>query len=116
MGVTIGVVGAGQFASSFFPLFKAHPGVDGVFVTDHQAPRTERAVSEFDLDGTFGSFDEMLESDCDCVAIFTQRWTHGPLALRALESGKHVYSTVPMAITAAEITAILEAVRATGLV
>ncbi|MHA6618063.1 Gfo/Idh/MocA family oxidoreductase [Pseudonocardia sp. DLS-67] len=57
----------------------------------------------------------MLASDVDAVAIFTQRWTHGPLVVAALEAGKHVYSAVPMAITADEIGAIIEAVRKTGL-
>ncbi len=45
----------------------------------------------------------MLESDVDAVAIFTQRWTHGPLVVQALRAGKHVYSAVPMAITEEEI-------------
>jgi predicted dehydrogenase len=76
----------------------------------------ERAASQFSLDGTFPSFDAMLQSDCDCVAIFTQRWTHGPLVLEALEAGKHVYSAVPMGISEVEIREILDAVRATSLV
>ena len=57
----------------------------------------------------------MLESDVDAVAIFTQRWTHGPLVVQALRAGKHVYSAVPMAISEEEIAEIIEAVRETGL-
>ena len=60
-------------------------------------------------------FEAMLESDVDAVAIFTQRWTHGPLVLQALRAGKHVYSAVPMAISEEEIAAIIEAVKETGL-
>ena len=116
MGATIGVVGAGQFASSFFPLFKAHPGVSRVYTTDHRPERAEKASSEFGLDGTFTSFGDLLESDCDAVAIFTQRWTHAPLVLEALAAGKHVYSSVPMGTSQAEIVAIIEAVTATGLI
>ncbi len=116
MGTTVGVVGAGQFSGSFLPLFRSHPDVDGVFITDHQPSRMERAASQFHLDGTFPSFEALLQSDVECVAIFTQRWTHGPLVLEALEAGKHVYSTVPMGISEAEIREILDAVRATGLV
>ncbi len=33
----------------------------------------------------------------------TQRWTHGPMVLQALEAGKNVYSAVPMAISVEEI-------------
>ncbi|HTW06496.1 MAG TPA: Gfo/Idh/MocA family oxidoreductase [Acidimicrobiales bacterium] len=116
MGTTIGVVGAGQFAPSFFPLFRHHPGVERVYVTDLEPARADAALASFGLDGAFSSFDEMLESDCACIAIFTQRWTHGPLALRALEAGKHVYSTVPMGTSYEELSAIIDAVRRSGLV
>ncbi|MHB1781530.1 MAG: Gfo/Idh/MocA family protein [Acidimicrobiales bacterium] len=114
MSVSIGVVGAGQFAESFLPLFKLHPAVGSVYVTDVVAERAADAETRFGLDGTFESFQAMLESDCDAVAIFTQRWTHGPLVLEALEAGKHVYSCVPMATTEEEIAAIVSAVVSSG--
>jgi predicted dehydrogenase len=50
------------------------------------------------------------------VAIMTQRWTHGPLVLQALDAGKNVYSAVPMAISVEEITAIVQKVEQTGLI
>src|SRR5580658_7956229 len=115
MAFTVGFVGAGQFTSSFMPLFKLHPGVDEVYVTDVVPERAVAAQERYGLDKVFGSFEELLASDCDSVAIFTQRWTHGPLVLQALRAGKHVYSTVPMAFTAEEISAIIEAVKETGL-
>ncbi|WP_029145987.1 Gfo/Idh/MocA family protein [Microbacterium luticocti] len=116
MPFTIGLVGAGQFADSFAPLFRRHPLVSGVWVTDTIPARADRLVAVHGLDGTIRSFDDMLD-DCriDAVAIFTQRWTHGPLALRALRAGKHVYCTVPMGITVDEIGAIVQAVAETGL-
>ena len=78
--------------------------------------RADELVSRYGLAGTFASFEEVLASpEVDAVAIFTQRWTHGPLVVRALRAGKHVYSAVPMAISAEEIAAIIDAVRETGL-
>jgi predicted dehydrogenase len=116
MGITIGFVGTGQFADAFLPLFKLHPGVDAVYVTDLVTERAQRAVSELGADKAFGSYEDLLASDCDAVAVFTQRWTHGPLALLALEAGKHVYSTVPMGISAEEIGSIIDQVQRSGLV
>ena len=113
---TIGIVGAGQFAGQFAALFKAHPDIEKVFVTDLVPERATDIVEHEDLDGTFESFDALLDSDVDAIALFTQRWTHGPLVVRALEAGKHVYSAVPMAISVEEIGAIIEAVKSTGLV
>lgn len=112
---SLGIVGAGQFSGQFAKLFKAHPLVRDVYVTDVLAERAETLAARQNLAGTFPSFEDMLASDVDAVAIFTQRWTHGPLVVQALRAGKHVYSAVPMAISEEEIAAIIEAVRETGL-
>ena len=115
MTSSIGIVGAGQFAGVFGKLFAAHPGISDIYFTDLISERAESQAGSVGAAGTFDSFEAMLESDVDAVAIFTQRWTHGPLVLQALRAGKHVYSAVPMAISEAEIAAIIEAVRETGL-
>lgn len=117
MKFSLGVVGAGQFAGQFATLFRHHPGISQVYVTDLIPERADTLMAEVGLAGTFASFDEMIASpDIDAVAIFTQRWTHGPLVVRALRAGKHVYSAVPMAVSEAEIRDIIAAVRETGLV
>ncbi|WP_026556030.1 Gfo/Idh/MocA family protein [Arthrobacter sp. 35W] len=115
MGISLGIVGAGQFAGHFAKLFKLHPEVENVFITDLLPERAQATTERYDLTGTMESFEAMLASDVDAVAIFTQRWTHGPLVLAALRAGKHVYSAVPMAISEEEIAAIIEAVRETKL-
>nr|WP_261974967.1 Gfo/Idh/MocA family oxidoreductase [Curtobacterium sp. B18] len=115
MMISVGMVGAGQFAPQFAKLFKLHPDVDRVYVTDLVDDRATDLVESQHLDGTFPDFDAVLASDVDAVAIFTQRWTHGPLVVQALRAGKHVYSAVPMAISVEEIRTIIEAVRETGL-
>lgn len=116
MTFSIGVVGAGQFGSQFAHLFNLHPGVSSVFAVDDVAHRAAEAARRYHLAGTMATFEDLLASDVDAVAIFTQRWTHGPLVEHALRAGKHVYSAVPMAISEEEIARIIEAVRDTGLV
>ncbi len=116
MPFSIAMIGSGQFAGSFAHLFQLHPGVSKVYAVDTIAERADELVGRYGLAGTFPSFDEALASpDVDAVAILTQRWTHGPLVVQALRAGKHVYSAVPMAISAEEIGAIIDAVRETGL-
>jgi predicted dehydrogenase len=113
MGFSIGVVGVGQFGAQFAHLFHLHPGVSEVFVVDERPERADEAIERYGLAGSMATFDEMLASDVDAVAIFTQRWTHGPLVERALKAGKHVYSAVPMAVSEDEIARIIDAVRET---
>ncbi len=116
MSFSLGIVGAGQFSGQFASLFKLHPGVSRIVVTDVIPERASAQVERLGLDGTAPSFEDMLRDESiDAVAIFTQRWTHGPLVVQALRAGKHVYSAVPMAISEEEIGAIIEAVRETGL-
>ncbi|MEU7083220.1 Gfo/Idh/MocA family protein [Streptomyces achromogenes] len=116
MTFSLGIVGAGQFSARFAALFHAHPGVGDVHVTDVLPERAERLVAAHGLAGTFPSYAAMLRSPAvDAVAVFTQRWTHGPLVMQGLNAGKHVFSAVPMAVTAEEVAAIVATVRATGL-
>jgi len=115
MSISIGLVGAGQFAGHFARLFKLHPDVSSVVVTDVIPERTGELTDRLGLDGVVDSFESLLSTGVDAVAIFTQRWTHGPLVVAALRAGKHVYSAVPMAISEQEIANIIEAVQETGL-
>lgn len=115
MAVSIGILGAGQFAGTFAKLFRLHPGVGKMLVSDIEPGRADELVEREGLDGTVEDFDALLASGVDSVAIFTQRWTHGPLVVKALRAGKHVYSAVPMAITETEIADIITAVKETGL-
>jgi predicted dehydrogenase len=115
MGISIGVVGAGQFSRSFIPLFQAHPDVDEVRLTELLPDRLEAEAKRHGIEKTYPTVDELYASDVDAIAIFTQRWTHGELAVKALQAGKHTYSSVPMAITVDEIAAIVDAAKSTGL-
>lgn len=113
----IGVIGTGQFARSFITLWQSHPDVEAVYACDVIPERAREHQRRYSLAGVFADAEEMFASDAvDSVAIMTQRWTHGPLVLQALEAGKHVYSAVPMAISVEEIGAIVEKVEQTSLI
>ncbi len=112
----IGVIGTGQFAGSFIALWQLHPDVEAVHVTDLVPDRAAEHVTRYGIAGAYDDVDALLASDVDAVAVFTQRWTHAELVLRALDAGKHVYSAVPMALTVDEIGAIVAKVEQTGLV
>ncbi|MBZ2196816.1 Gfo/Idh/MocA family protein [Occultella gossypii] len=112
---SIGIVGAGQFSKSFATLWDLHPNVSRLVVTDLVPERAEQLAARYEGATTVASYEEMLASDVDAVAIFTQRWTHAPLVLAALAAGKHVYSAVPMATEITDIDAIIAETDRTGL-
>ena len=68
---SLGMVGAGQFAGTFAKLFRLHPAVSEVRVTDLLPNRAEELAERENIGPAVGSFEEMLGSDVDSVAIFT---------------------------------------------
>ncbi|MFC4776678.1 Gfo/Idh/MocA family protein [Paenibacillus sp. GCM10023252] len=116
MKLKIGVVGAGQFSQCFIPLFQAHPMVGEVSLAELLPERREKFGKAFGMTRMFTTYEDMLKSDVDAVAIFTQRHLHGPQTIQALQAGKHVYCAVPMAQSLEEISRILEEVKRSGLI
>jgi predicted dehydrogenase len=114
MGIRVGICGAGAFAESFIPLFKAHPGVEQVILCDLDAEKLQAKAAKFGILQICASLDDLCKMDVDAIAIFTQNWLHGPQAVQALRAGKHVYSAVPSAIAMDEITNLVATVKETG--
>lgn len=113
--IKIGILGAGSFARAFTPLFKAHPQVRGVSIAEIIPERLKAEAGRAGVTETYGSLEELLASDCDAVAIFTQRWMHARQAIAALKAGKHVYSSVPAGVSLEDLAELVETVRSTGL-
>lgn len=113
--LTVAVIGCGDFARCFVPLFKAHPYVKKVYVCDMISARAQEYSKTFGVE-IADSFEWVLNNpEIHAVALFTQRHTHGPLAVEALRHGKHVYSAVPMASEVEHCHEIVELVQKTGL-
>ena len=113
--IKICMIGCGRFAKHFVPLFKAHPEVEKVWVCDLIPERAKDYSEKFGVD-IIDSFETALASnEVNAVAIFTQRETHGPLVIEALENGKNVYSAVPCSISIDDMKEIARLVEETGL-
>ena len=111
----IAIIGCGRFSPFFVPLFKADRIVEEVYVCDLIRERAEKFAKDFDVK-IIDTYEEVLASkEINAVAIFTQRFTHGEMVIRALKAGKHVYSSVPCAVKVDEIKEIERLVRETRL-
>lgn len=117
MKVKIGIVGYGLFSKDFVNLFSKHPDVENVCVAELVEERREEIKKAHPETAVYSSYDEMLENaDINCVAVFSQRHLHGPMVIKALKAGKHVYSAVPIGCTIEEIKEIVKLVEETHLV
>lgn len=102
MGISLGLVGLGQFGACFADLFKSHPAVDRIALCDREPERIARFANnpffqdKFDSKDAYDNIDDICKSDLDALVIITQPWLHAPQCIQAMESGKHVYSAVPI--------------------
>ena len=102
MGISVGLVGLGVFGSAFADLFKSHPLVDRIGLCDREPERIEKFArkeswaDKFDEKDAYDSLEAACAGDLDALVIMTQPWLHAPQCIQAMESGKHVYSAVPI--------------------
>lgn len=102
MGISIGLVGLGSFGRAFADLFMSHPLVDRVGLCDREPDRVAAFAqkpewqAKFNARDVYASLDDICRSDLDALVIITQPWLHAPQCIQALESGKSVYSAVPI--------------------
>lgn len=102
MGISLGLVGLGSFGSAFADLFKSHPNVDRIGLCDMEPERIAKFAEDpffqdkFNPRDAYATLDEICASDLDALVIITQPWLHAPQCVQAMESGKHVYSAVPI--------------------
>lgn len=60
--LNVAVVGCGDFAGHFVPLFKAHPNVEKVYVCDIIREKAEKYAERFNVE-IIESFEKVLENE-----------------------------------------------------
>ncbi|MCK5843683.1 MAG: Gfo/Idh/MocA family oxidoreductase, partial [Victivallales bacterium] len=102
MGISLGLVGLGSFGSAFADLFKSHPLVDRIALCDMESERIAKFADDpffadkFDSRDAYETLEDICAADLDALVIITQPWLHAPQCVKAMETGKHVYSAVPI--------------------
>ncbi len=95
-GLSVGIVGLGQFGVHFVDLYRRHPAVGRLALCDIVPNRVSMYAAQFGISETYDSLDAICRSDLDALVIITQPWLHAPQAIQAMQSGKHVYTAVPI--------------------
>jgi len=116
--IKVGVIGYG----GAFNMGRQHlkemqaAGMTPVAVAEVDPSRLAVAKTDFPGIGTFPSVGAMLKgSPVDMVAIITPHNTHAPLAIECLNAGRHVVCEKPLAITTAEVDAMIRAAKKSGV-
>ena len=109
--INIGIAGLG-FGKEFIQIYQRHPNVDKVAICARTPETLDQVGNEFHIEESlrFTDIDAMIACDAlDAIHIVTPIHDHAPQTLKALNAGKHVACTVPMATTLEECQAIVEA-------
>ncbi|MEM9367104.1 MAG: Gfo/Idh/MocA family oxidoreductase [Planctomycetota bacterium] len=113
--VKVAMVGLG-FGAEFIPIYQAHPDAEVVALCRRNETELARSADQFGIEKRYVSYADVLaDSDVDFVHINSPIADHAWMSLQALDAGKHVMCTVPMATTIQECHQIVEKVKATGL-
>lgn len=114
--INIGIVGLG-FGKEFLSIYKKHDNVGEIAICTRNSQTLATVGDEFQIpqDMRFTDYDDMVASDkLDAIHIVTPIAEHVPQTLKALEAGKHVACTVPMATTLEDLQRIIEAKEKAG--
>jgi predicted dehydrogenase len=110
----VAMVGLG-FGAEFIPIYQRHPRAEVVAVCRRNEQEMHQVADRFQIAKRYTQFDDVLsDPEVDFVHINSPIPDHAWMSLRALEAGKHVMCTVPMATTIEDCEKICQAVADTG--
>ena len=95
--IRIGVIGYGYWGPNWFVILPEAPDTQVVAVADMKDDRLQLATRRYPAVQAVADYREVLKNPkIDAVAISTPVSTHFPLAMEALQAGKHVLVEKPM--------------------
>ena len=110
----IGVIGAGGMVRYHVEGFRAG-GAEVAAIADVRKDAATRVAQSLGIAKAYGSVEEMLKVEqLDAVSVIVPNKFHAPLAIQALQAGKHVFCEKPPALNAGEVEQMIAAAKASG--
>jgi predicted dehydrogenase len=111
----VAMIGLG-FGAEFIPIYQKHPRANVYAVCQRNTERLNQIGDTFGVEKRYSRYADVLaDPHVDFVHINSPIPDHAPMSIAALEAGKHVLCTVPMATTIDQCRQIVELVQRTGL-
>lgn len=115
--IRFGFIGAGQISYWTADAIKSHPHARLIAAMDLHKGRVKALAGKHGIEFAYTKAEELLANKAvDAVYIATPNKFHAPLAILALEAGKHVVLEKPFAMNAAEAEKVIAAAKAAGRV
>ena len=105
-----GVIGLGFAGETHLKAYRALPDVEPVALAGLEVERLKHLGETYDVPNLHESWEELVErDDLDLVSVGAPNYLHAPITIAALESGKHVLCEKPLARSAVEAQAMVDA-------
>jgi predicted dehydrogenase len=116
-GLRVALVGAGNISSHHLPAYaQFRDEVELVAVCDLDETLARRRAQEAGVERVFTGVDALLrEVACDAVDVCVTPDQHAPVALAAIEAGRHVLVEKPFALTLADCRRVVAAADRAGV-
>jgi predicted dehydrogenase len=109
--VNVAIVGLG-FGAEFIPIYQRHPGANLVAICRRNRKGLNDVGDAFGVERRYTDYAKLLKDpEIDAVHINSPIPDHASMTIAALEAGKHVACTVPMATSIADCKAIVDLAR-----
>lgn len=116
MGIQRGAMVGLGFGAEFIPIYQAREGVEVTSICRRDEAKLNECGDQFGIAKRYTEYEQVLsDPEIDFVHINSPIGDHARMSLQALDAGKHVMCTVPMATTVDECRQIVEKVAETGL-
>ena len=112
--VRAAVVGVGLIGEQHVEAWRSNPRAEVTLVCDADAERARAVAEKLGCESTT-SLDDVGASDVQAVSIATPDFAHRDPAVRLARAGKHLLVEKPLATSAEDGRAIVEAARAAGV-
>ncbi|MHA1344837.1 MAG: Gfo/Idh/MocA family protein [Candidatus Heimdallarchaeaceae archaeon] len=114
--LNIAVIGVGSWGKNHARVFKEIEKTNLVGIYDIQLEKAKELAS-IHRARAFSDLDELLSlEELDAVSIASPTSTHGEIALKAIEYGKHVLIEKPMTSTVEEAEKIIDAAKSSNVI
>ena len=113
--INIAIIGLG-FGTEFIPIYQRHPNANLVALCRRNESELNKIADAFKVEKRYANYDDLLKDpDIDAVHINSPIPDHAEQSIKALQAGKHVMCTVPMATSVDDCRKIVELVEKTNL-
>lgn len=111
----VGVIGASYAAGAHLPVYARLPEIEVTAIATAHRDTAEAAAERFGIPAAYDDYRELCRSaDVDLVDVVTRPSLHPPMAIAALQAGKHVLCEAPLAPDSASGAEMAAAAQAAG--